>query len=439
MAARKVFNDPKEYFPYIGHTLNKDFIENGRLFSLKHARTIKEFFIGNTFDDYVLDEKTEDTKIYEGDSTLFSKITTKGFSKYKEAAKNPKNVFVICPRHRSLIDFIAAQPIHYFLIKKDTMVVAGDNLFVASFAKFFRDFGGFMFLRKNKVFKRTGGNKLELTVRQYLTSVLPTYLKDQMIDGKEAVRHDMILFPEFYTTAKGNVVSSGRTKTGELGEISSIFSRILYKLSKDSDTNVYFVPANFSFSKYPDGVFLGHNSLFSQIIKPVKYLFELNYVFNKYPHFSERNPDAKLDITVNYSEAIKLNDLSPKQIKSTKEPDAFVNYLREQIGQGETIYPSTLLCKALEGEKELSFRELDKRVSTLVDTYQEKGIDVSNVDQFTASELAEYAATALNTNPRLLFHRKHDSTELITLTRDSVISNNLRMQNWYSNMLAHLD
>jgi hypothetical protein len=259
-----------------------------------------------------------------------------------------------------------------------------------------------------------------------------------MIDGNGA-RHHMVLFPEFYTSDKGEFIGTGRTKTGELGEISSVFSRVFYKLCKGSDVNVYFIPANLSFSKYPDAPFICKDPVSSQIIKRINYLFELNYIFNKYPHFSEQNPDAKIDITVNYGKAVKLNDLSPRQIKGTKDSDALVNLLREGIGQGETIYPSTLLYRALKGEKEVPFRELDSRVPVLVETYREQGIDVSNVEEYSPRELAECAAVTLNTNPRLFSHRIHKSPGFLTLTRDSVISNNPTIQDWYSNMLAHFD
>jgi hypothetical protein len=440
----KTLENPKDYFPYIQHTLDKDFIQEVRSFSfLPKARRMKimDMFYGISPDNFVKDNTVPDKRTFPSESAMFNSIAMTGFTAAREIAKDPNSVAVICPRHRSLDDFILGQPSHFFHVNEDLMIAGGDNLYVLNFDKFLKNFGGFMFLRphkKGKIFNKFSREPVMLSQREYLVHVLEEYLKQEMITGP--VNHDLIVFPEFkmkeYVIGgkKINVPVSGRTKDGRVQQVSNLFPKKLASASKDSGIKVYFIGANYSLSKYPDALFLEGDSLASKLRQPFKYLFELNYVFNRYPHFAEKNDDAKVNATVTYAEPILLEGRG----KGIDEK------IREDMIRSEAVYPTTLVYRAMDGEDEISFTDLDFRVSALVEQYQEKGIDVSNVTDkngkpFSGEHLALQAHGDINSNPRLFLHTSKASTRIMDLTKDSVVSNNPRIASWYGNNLKDID
>ena len=443
--------NPESFFPYIEHTLNHEFLESGSLGFMKNGRTIKEFYLGNSLDNIIYRDDAIDKKVYDGGtSTLFSTISTRGISQYQELVKNPKNVILIAARHRSLMDFIIEQPIHYSLIKKDLMILSGDNLFLGPFDKILRDFGAFMFLRGDKNLKRKGYENAFLSAKDYLI-VLSAYLKQQMIDGVVddlgiTNRFDEIVFPEIHEDISNGVLSGGRTKSGNLGNISPIPFIPIHRALRGSDVNVYVAPVDISFSKYPDAHFItSKKSCLSSLVAPARYLFELNYVFNRYPHFSEKHHDAKLDVKITYSSPLELSSFSGRDIIKFKDnPNSLSEKIRQGISNSETIYPAAVLFRAMDGASEKSFRSLDDDVRVLVDNYAEKGIDVSNVvdkngNNLSSEELYNISVDRINANPMLLFHLPNKSNKIISSTSNKIIVHNKSIGDWYGNQLRHLD
>ena len=161
---------PEDYFPFICDQRDHDYIEKGKfpLAISSDSRSISEFFTKLMLENCVFYNEKEDIKVYEGKSALFSKIVTKNISYYQEFAKDPNSVMIVLPRHRSLIDFIAAQQVHYFLVNPETILMSGSNLLVGSFKDMLRKYGAFRFIRKSK--KHVKGLP-DLTAKDYFLKV----------------------------------------------------------------------------------------------------------------------------------------------------------------------------------------------------------------------------------------------------------------------------
>ncbi len=434
----------EEYFPYIGHTLDKEFLEEGHIDFLTRGKSIKEFYFGDTFENCTEKNAKEDREVYQGNErSLFSKITVKGASRYREIKENSNNVIVTASRHRSLADFIIGQPVHYHLISKDLMLLAGDNLFLGPFSKIMRDSGAVMFLRDDKQVSAEGKESIFLTTKKY-QSILSAYLKEQMGGESNVPRHDLIVFPEISRSPEGAIIGGGRTKTGYIGDISPMPYAIIDRALKKTDTKIFVAPVDISLSKYPDALFLNDTtSIMSKLPKPARYLFELNYIFKRYPNYTYKDQNAMIDATVTYSEPIRLSDMEGRQIISKGGEDSLSHKIKRAIGESETVYPTTLLCRAMNGNDSITVGNLDEKVSYYVNRLNEKGIDTTNVSDDKGNpksgEAIFYGAKRdLNSNPILFLHLSSRSKNVLTYKNGEIRINNPALQNWYGNMLRHL-
>ena len=466
----KVENDVREYFPYIAHRIDYDFIEHGKFRFARNGRSAYDFYVGGSLDSCIFEDEQNDIKIFPGrESALFSEQRVRGIEGVRELSRNPKNVFVYVPRHRSLVDFIALHPITYFLVRQNTMILSGDNLFLPhmDFDEILRKFGGITYMRGKKdkegnivpmTLKPKGLERRKITAEEF-NLAYSAYIREAMIHGthssfpettqdlEERIRYDMIAFLEYYERFNqfgAPEIASGRTKDGSTNKISTLPILPIYKGLKDSDVNVFVVPVNISFSKYIDSFFIKESRGLFKAFKNLKYLYELFYVFSTYPHYSEKHPEAKLSATYSFGEPLNLKKFNPKQVISKNEtPDSLSYAVRENIENQETIYPTVLLFNAMQDNDSISVEDLDTKVKRSIDQYEQKGIDVSQVtdnygNPFSGSDIYDLTASHLNSNPTLFF-RPSVSNTLIVKKNGRVKSKDIEIQKWYGNQIKHLD
>jgi|TARA_B100001971_G_C18263732_1_gene589629 hypothetical protein len=502
---RVVWRDPERYFKEIGHDFDLEFQNNGKFMRYMKGRAVKPFLMGDLFKKLSLVEfdETKDRQVYHSDkSCLFSRFEVEGITRYKEIVKDPDISVAWCPRHRFTGDYIGMQPLLVDCVYKSLdessesmegekqshkylMIPGGDNLFVRGFSTILKKFGTFMFLRKDKAFslkkkdieeinqnmplvkyfidkdgKRRmidseheenvgeletllADKKVEqfLDERYYLTNVLPSYLEQQMFEGVNGRTYDIMPFVEYKIGVNGKV-STGRSKTGELGDMSPLFFKHLYRILQrhKGEKELLIVPSNMSGSKYPDALnFVGKPSFLLGLSRSLKYIMDSNYFWIRYPHYAEKHPEAKIEATVKFGEPISLSEFNKKSVV-----DDLPGILRKRIGLLETPYPVAVLCKLMEGESEVLYSVLNERFKPLLEYYQKLGIDVSKItspngNPLDAEDLTERVALTLNSNPRIYSKGGNYSKKIIEPRQFSVRSNNSDLQVWYANMLKHLE
>jgi hypothetical protein len=424
----------------IDHNLDYNYVE---------SCLFKERFFPNLFDKII--EETNNSKTFEMGGELFDTITIKGLENLVDVKNDPDSVLLECPRHRSLYDFVVAQPAHYFNINKDVMLASGDNLFVPYFGEKLRKFGAFMYMRKNRNVSRDH-IKGKIDISKYNSIYLPNFLNESMIKGssrhldenQNPIIYDMILFPEYYE--KNGVLGSGRTKNGKLNNMSTLIPLLLYRSLKKSDSQkeIYIIPSNISLSSYPDTLFLDNNTLISKIKKPIKYISELNYIFNRYPKFSKSHQNGKLNATVHYGNPIKLSDFSVRELSSKNfNSDSLSSILRTEVGKLETIYPATILFRAMGNSKRKQISDLNISISELVEFYQSCNVDVSLITDkkgnvIPIDELINKAKNDVNSNPVMFMH-PNSSRHVLDVSKNEVTSRNYNIHSWYANTIKHLE
>jgi hypothetical protein len=434
MTLEMELKNPTDYFPYIGHDLNQEAL-------LKHP--LWKNVVGSLFSEKHITE-TDEKIVITGDAEvpLFREVIVYGVSEQRKITNDSFAVSAIVPRHRTLYDYGIGMPVHSRLINREVMILAGSNLFVAAYDTWLRHYGAFMFLREDTVLKRKGYPKVFLSIERYLQEVFPAYLNYQMFEGvgENKLKRDMIVYPEQEKNPITKKRNGGRTKTGKLRELSHIIFENFRKLTRESSTKLYISPVCVSFSKYPDATFIVHPVKHGGIVNDLRYVHEQNFTGSWYTKHALKHPEAKLEAIVRYGEPeLFCGD----DFKTFHDIVKYTKQLKRKIGLLESIFPTTLLFRALEEDKELPFTELENRARKLYDHYLELGINMEKVsvspgNMMPIEEMADRAILTLNSNaPYMIYGLKTDV--FIEKRAGRFVSLDENLQTWYANNLRHLD
>ncbi|MBN1697575.1 MAG: 1-acyl-sn-glycerol-3-phosphate acyltransferase [Spirochaetales bacterium] len=431
----KELEKTEDYFPYIGHEIDQNFIPTTKPYI---------YLTGTIFEEEHISRVSEDILKLNGEGvdSLYSELVMKGIAPHIKLAQTNDAVELIVPRHRSLFDYAIQQPMHNKLINPNVMFLAGNNLFISGFGDFIRKYGAVMFLREDAVIKKKGYSKVFLTKKRYINEVFPAYMKQEMFNGSDgnSIKKDMIIYAEQEKNPATRTRSGGRTKTGKLRNISYIFFDKLKALTKISSTKLYVTPVNISYSKVPDAPYIVHPAKNGKIQKVIRYIREQHFTYFNYPRFSHTHHDAKLDIVVHYGKPEILNQDS---FSSMRDLLRYAKQLKEKIGLLESIFPLTLLYRAMDEDDELSLAECEKRMQILYDRYTSISVDVEKVSQrqgemMSVEEIIEKSMRGININPP--FHIPGvKGNRFLTCRTGRIHSHDMNLQTWYGNTIRHLD
>ncbi|MBI4977787.1 MAG: hypothetical protein HZC28_09905 [Spirochaetes bacterium] len=426
----------EDYFPYIGHNLDKP----GPL----DTESLRKPIIETLFDKSVyIAEKDRLEMTNPGPKGIFASAVVRGITAQKKIAADPDAVEAIVPRHRTLYDYSLHMPLHAHFVTKEVMLLAGHNLFVGSYAELLRNYGGIVFVRNDAFLTRKGYPKAFISQQHYFKDVFPAYLKQEMIvgAGEKHVKRDFIFYPGQEKDPITKVRNGGRTKSGLLRALNPVFFEIFSRITReDSRTKFYITPVCISFSKYPDAPYIVHPSKHKGILKMLRYLDEQKFVYTRYVNYSNKHPEAKVDAVVSYGEP-KL--FSGNDFKSTRELVNFVSSVQHDIGRLESIFPLNLLFRAMNGEPDVAVAELQTRAQKLFEHYASLGINVEKVadaqgNMKPVSELIESSLRTINSNPG--FNIGGVKTDhFLSSTSGRLYSHDAKLQQWYINLTKHLD
>ena len=465
------------------------------IFSYRH-RTLIDFIYGQPFQSLIA--KPNLPQLSGREAEVFHQYLNDlylGNSKQEIALQNLETIIqkenLDIPRYMLYTDsFQIPQPILNPNTTPYPIIVTGDNLLVGGFDRRLRKFGAFSFQRKDKIYplskdeiraiiedpykvkyfmdekgkrkeidekhaenvkeliwilkhKKVG---LKLPIMYYRKYVLPDYIEQQAFQGEQLtideidvlIRHDSQKFPGVEYDEEG-IAKVGRSKTGLLREMSSAISK-QYRLllGKYPNIEAYEVPVNISLSKYPDAFFLGPHSPTANLGRKLKYLFDLNYVFNRYPHYAEQHQEAKLYGVIRIGKPILLRAYTYEEIGTVASPE-----LKKRIGLLETPFPANVMFKAMDGYTEVKFSTLDKRIKNMVEHYNNLGLDVSQITDARgnpkrAKELGYEVLVLMNSNPRIRNKPRSYSKKIVSMTKTHFITHNQPIRQWYANGLQHL-
>ncbi len=433
MTLHMELKNPADYFPYITHELDQEKLVGS---------TLWKNVIGNQFDEENITDNGDEIIVKSEETPLFNEVIVRGILDQRKIARDTFSVCTVVPRHRSLYDYGIGMPVHSRLINAEVMILAGSNLFVAPYDATLRHFGAFMFLREDSFLKRPGYPKVYLSITRYLKEVFPAYLNYQMFEGvgEKKLKRDMIVYAEQEKHPITKKRSGGRTKTGKLRELSPIIFDKLRQLTIESSTKLYISPASVSFSKYPDATFIVHPVKHGGIVNELRYVHEQNFVGSRYPHYSRKHPEAKLDVVVNYGKPELFNG---EDYKSFRDLVRYTKDLKQKIGALDSIFPTVLLFRALGDKTEMPLHELSDECKRLYDHYIKMGIYVGKVSQspgnlMNVREIVDRAVTLLNSNSAYLIYGLNTDI-FINYQSGRFISLDPLLQEWYANTICHLD
>jgi hypothetical protein len=430
----RVFSDPRDYFPYIGHELNKKKI---------FRSPIWKAVVGRLFEEPNVRDRGDEVHVNcPRNRSVLKDVLVRGVGAQREIAGSSDSTEVLVPRHRSLFDYNLGMPAHFMLIKEEVMLAAGSNLFVARYDSALRTFGAIMFLRDDCEIKRLGRRKVFLSVDRYLQEVLPEYLKLQMLDGvgEEKTKHHLIIYPGQEKDPVTRKRSGGRSKTGGLRELSPIFFFVFRQITQGHPTKFYVTPVNVSFSKYPDAIFIVHPTKYKGIVQSLRYIHEQNFTMSWYPRFTRRHTEARLDAVLNYG---KPELFRGEDFQNIRDVIDFSRKLKTKVGLLESVFPSTLLYRSLDERPDASCGEIGDRAKRLFDRYSRLGVYLEKVadsrgNMLPIEEIIRRGITALNCNPAYRIYGL--STKRLVYSRSGrVYSLDPKLQSWYANTLRHLD
>jgi hypothetical protein len=431
---------PEEYFPYVGHDLNQGIIRNNVLYRHIVGSILDEENVRREGDHIAIKSPLRGSLIRRG--SLFRQVDVYGVKANRRIAEDPDAVEAIVPRHRTLYDYLLGMPIHHTFVNRELIILAGNNLFVAKFDPLLRFFGGFMFLREDTILERKGLPKVFLSAKRYLEEVFPAYMHQQMLDGigPAGTKRDLILYAGQEKNPVTGKRSGGRTKTGRLRNLSPLFFERFKHVVKETSTRLYFVPQNISFSKCPDAPFVAHPVEHPGMVQNMRYVGEQSFVTRSYPRFAWTHPNAQLEAVVRYGEPELL---TPGELQTTRDLIAYAHRLRDKIGRMETVFPTGLVCRALDNHRSAPIQRLEEACRRLYERYAESGVHLEKVSQregemMPATELVERSVRTLNCNPGMfIWGVRHD--HLLTFRRGRLVSHDPKLQAWYANNLRHLD
>jgi hypothetical protein len=429
----KELENPADYFPYIAHDLDPNYIAGS------------SYYI-NLLGDIIghVTQVDPDTITLNGmtGNSVFRSVKVKGAAEQRRLAADNSAVELLLPRHRSLYDYCIGQPVHNRLLNPNVIIIAGNNLFVSKFDWFLRKYGAFMFLREDVVLKKKNYPKVFLTQKRYLDEIFPAYMKQQMFEGHgpEKQKMDVLVYAEQEKDPVTKKRNGGRTKTGRLRNLSHIIFDKLKGLTRESGTKLYVTPMNISFSKYPEAPYIVHPSKSKGLMKGIRYMIEQYFTFVGYTKYSHVHHEARLEVTVHYG---KPEILHADNFSSMSDLLRYSARLKEKIGLLEAIYPLALLYRAMDEDTDISFAELTERAKKLFARYRELAIDVENISDAQGNllpieELANRSVLTMNSNPDFFISGFH-GRKILTIENGRLISHDPKLQKWYGNMLRHLD
>ena len=426
--------DPRDYFPYIGHELSRKKI---------FRSPIWKAVVGDLFDRPNITDRGDEVRIFCPENrSVLKDVLVRGAAAQRKIASADRSVGVLVPRHRSLFDYNLGMPAHFMLVNDAVMLAAGSNLFVAHYASALRHFGAMMFLREDTEIKRWGRRKVFLGVHRYLEEVLPAYLKEQMLDGVGEARkkHDLIIYAGQEKDPVTRQRRGGRSKSGKLRDQSPIFFFTFREITRDHPTELYVTPVNVSFSKYPDAIFIVHPTKWKGIVESLRYIHEQNFTMSWYPNFTRRHTEARLDAVLNYG---RPEPFRGEDFPAIRDVIEYTRKLKVKIGLLESVFPTTLLYRALDDRTDASFGELSDRAKRLHDRYSELGIYLAKVsdgsgNMLPVEELVRRAVTTLNCNPAYRIYGL-STKRFLYAESGRLHSLDPELQRWYANGLRHLD
>jgi hypothetical protein len=418
------FEDPKAYYPYIGH----------RLDSVTDPLALRT----SVFSTYTY--KTTDSlhATYNLERSAYSRITVDIPEIHREIARDPESVNILVPRHRSLFDFTLFQPIHHDFVNDRIMILAGDNLFVAKMNQALRSHGGFIFLRDDAVLSYPGLPKAFLSKDRYYRDVLPGYLSDQVF-RKDQPNHDLMLYLEYEKDARTGKNNGGRSKTGILRQLNWSILKLLYDLGVKNGIKTYVTPVNCGFSKVPDAPFIVHPTSLKGKLKNLRYLIEQSFVYHGYPSLAERNRGAAMEASISYGAPQLLNDMDFSSLRDYKR---FAETLQEEIGRLETVFPLYLVYRAFGQDSEIKLKALGDRMFAIHDQLKKKGVKFYGLEDsrgnlLPTEEIVEPAIAHMNVNPRF-YIAGVDGSSFLSLKNGFLRSSDFKLQLWYANNILHL-
>jgi hypothetical protein len=436
----KEFKDPKDYFPYIEHDLNHNKIQDSFLWQSTVGMLFKN--VHDSIEEVRKNNRNEITITNDNNTSIFFKTTVNGLKKQLEISKDPDAAEVLVPRHRSLYDYIIGMPVHYYIINPELMILAGQNLLVSKYASSLKNHGAIAFIREDTYLKRKGYPKTFISMKKYLNEIFPEYLKQEMItgSGENRIKRDLIIYPGQEKDPNTNIRSGGRSKSGKLRKLNPVFFQKFNVITDKNISKLFVTPVNISFSKYPDAPFIVHPGKKKGMLKNLRYLKEQNFIFKSYSAYCRQNSYAKLEVIVNYGEP---HHFSERDFKAMRDVIHFSNDIREEIGKLESIFPLTLIYRAMDTDSDVLLSELDTRIKKLYENYKKIGINCKPVSDINGNikpveELAETAMKTINANPPFQIKTLN---KMIFLKLDSgrIYSNDRQLHNWYANGIRHLD
>lgn len=422
-----VFDDPKAYFPYIDHELDAG----------RDSLHLRDYMIGGLFEESF---PGEDRVRFAGPNKVFRGVDVVCPSVHHQITQNPRAVQLLIPRHRSLFDYGINQPVHHDVINDKIILAVGQNLMVHKFNESLRHFGGFVFLRDDAQLKRQGLRKAFLEKGKYLNEVLPQYLEQQMFSAADdAVRHDLLVYLEYEKSKETGKSAGGRTKTGHLRKLNWTLIRVCRELALANGVDLYVTPLSVSFSKVPDAPYVVHPSGLRGRLKVFRYFAEQRFVFNWYPEYAEKHPEAKLDAVVRYGQP---DLVTGRDIESHRDFIRYADSITDRMGRLDSVYPVPLLCTALGDDRTLRLAELQDRTKRVYERLVAAGANVEKVSDIygnlrSVKEMTEESVLHLNTTPNY-YIKDYESHEIISYAAGRLTSNDQPLQHWYANTISHL-
>jgi hypothetical protein len=432
---KRELENPRDYFPYIGHELNLDFVYNNKIYIN---------IVGDLLEDKNITHVSEDSIHVDGSNarSLFKEVQINGMAKQAPLIQDNNVVGLYIPRHRSLFDYIVHMPIHYHFINPYVMILAGNNLFIFNYDQFLRKCGAFIYLREDIFLKRKGLKRVFLSKDRYMDEVFPEYMKQEMFEepGVNHRRKGLIIYPENEKDPVTRKRKGGRTKSGKLRTLSPVFFDKLKTISRDYPLTLYVNPMNISFSKVPEAPYIVHASQVKGVRKKFHYLMENYFTMVSYPQYALSHPEAKLEAIINYGDPVLMD---VEEFNSMRDLIKFSQSIKDKIGLLESIFPVTFLYHVMGNDHDLSLSECTDRMKSEFDYYTSIGINTEKLaddkgNMLPPGELIEKCLKTINSNPSF-YVKGIKKNCFLEVSSGRIISHDHALQIWYANNIRHLD
>ncbi|RPJ05658.1 MAG: hypothetical protein EHM28_11635 [Spirochaetaceae bacterium] len=355
-------------------------------------------------------------------------------------ARDPDSVNILLPRHRSLYDFTAFQPLHHDFVNNRIMILAGQNLFVGKLNMALRSYGGFVFLREDSCLTCENHPQAFLDKDFYFKNVLPLYLKQQVFCSSPE-KHDLMIFLEYEKDTRTGKNNGGRSKTGELRQINWAMIKLLYDLARANNIKAYITPVNIGFSKIPDAPFTVHPPGPGSTTRALRYFFEQRFVYHKYPKYAGIHKQARVREVSRYGKPELLSDMDFPSLRAFKR---YAEDFRARMGGLETVFPIHLICKAMGQHEIIHLKTLDDKLFHFHEHFKKENVRFVDVEDSRGNvlpieELAKKTVDHLNATPDPHAGGPGRGGRMFSLKKNYLQSHDLKLQIWYANNILHFD